>query len=110
MTAPLPDALNELATRLRRLTPSWQNPERFHEAKSELIADLRRLARQAPEPTVRRVLVPVERIVERERVVYLPRPIRRRGSQAEQPVVRDLFGDGGQDGFDQTPANAGESA
>lgn len=122
MTAPLPDALNDIAARLRRLTPSWQNPEQFHEAKSDLIADLRRLARQAPEPTVRRVLVPVERIVERERVVYLPRPVRR-SSRAEQPAVRDLFGDdvcrsecltgeafAGMGGFDQVPAKAGESA
>ena len=122
MTAPLPEALNDLAGRLRRLTPSWQNPERFHEAKSELIADLRRLAQQAPVPTVRRVLVPVERIVERERIVYLPRPIRRRRT-AEQPAVRDLFRDGesdgkvfpgeafaGMDSFDQAPAKAGESA
>ncbi|MDR6770364.1 hypothetical protein [Azospirillum sp. BE72] len=93
MTAPLPEALNELAARLRRLTPSWQNPERFHEAKSELVADLRRLARQAPEPAVRRVLVPVERVVERERVVYVPiRPARRRQS-AEPPAMQDLFGE-----------------
>lgn len=122
MTAPLPDALNELAGRLRRLTPCWQNPERFHVAKSELVADLRRLAQQAPEPAIRRVLVPVERIVERERIVYLPRPIRRR-RHAEQPAVRDLFGDGRQGGkllpgedfasmdeVDQAPAKAGESA
>jgi hypothetical protein len=122
MTVQLPKALNDLAARLRRLTPSWQNPERFHEAKSELIADLRRLAQQAPEPTVRRVLVPVERIVERERIVYLPRRIRRRRT-AEQPAVRDLFGDGesraklltgeqfgGEDKGDQAPANAGELA
>ncbi|CBS87045.1 hypothetical protein [Azospirillum lipoferum] len=106
MTAPLPEALNELVGRLRRLTPCWNNPERFHEAKSELIADLRRLVQQAPEPTVRRVLVPVERIVERERVVYLPRPIRRR-RRTEQLAVRDLFG--GQNGFDEVPAKAGES-
>ena len=93
MTAPLPDALNDLATRLRRLTPCWQNPERFHEAKSELIADLRRLAQRAPEPAVRRVLVPVERIVERERVVYVPvRPMRRR-HRADPPALRDLFGE-----------------
>lgn len=121
MTAPLPDALNELAARLRRLTPSWERPERFHEAKSELIADLRLLAQQVPEPQARRVLVPVERIVERERVVYLPRPIRRRRT-VEQPAVRDLFGDGRQDGkllpgedfagmdeVDQARAGAGES-
>ena len=122
MTAPLPEALNDLAGRLRRLTPNWQNPERFHEAKSELIADLRRLAQQAPEPTVRRVLVPVERIIERERVVYLPRRIRRRLT-AEQPAFRDLFGDGesrakmgpgvqigGAGKSDQAPAKAGGEA
>jgi len=70
------DDILELANRLRRLTPSWQNPERFHEAKSELVNDLRRLAHETPAPQVRRVLVPVEKVVERvvERIVYVPAP------------------------------------
>ncbi len=91
---PLPDALLELANRLRRLTPCWQNPERFHEAKSELVNDLRRLARDVPAPQVRRVLVPVEKVVERvvERVVYIPAPKPQpRRAKPCTPSTPDLF-------------------
>jgi hypothetical protein len=35
-----------MAERVRRLSPSHRDPERFHEEKSELAAELRRLARQ----------------------------------------------------------------
>jgi hypothetical protein len=37
--------LLELATRLGRLSPSWRDPERFAAERSELVAQLRRLAR-----------------------------------------------------------------
>lgn len=89
------DRLVAVADRLRRLSPSWQNPERFHEAKSELVAELRRLAREQPAPTVRRVVVqvPVETVVERvvERVVHVPPPRRpRRRAAAPHPVLPGL--------------------
>ena len=41
-------ALEELANRVRRLVPSHRNPESFHEAKSEIEAELRQLARTMP--------------------------------------------------------------
>lgn len=44
---PAPDPAAELADIARavtRLSPEWQQPERFHEAKSEISARLRRLA------------------------------------------------------------------
>lgn len=84
------EALLELANRLRRLSPCWQNPERFHEAKSELVADIRRLAGTAPKPEVRRVLVPVEKVVERVVYVPVPRPPRRR-RKADAAALPDLF-------------------
>jgi hypothetical protein len=37
--------LEELAIRLGRLSPSWRDPERFAAERSELVAQLRRLAR-----------------------------------------------------------------
>jgi hypothetical protein len=37
--------LEELAHRLGRLSPSWKDPERFAAERSELCAELRRLAR-----------------------------------------------------------------
>jgi len=40
------ERLNELVSALYGLTPQWQNPERFHERKSDLIAGLRALAAQ----------------------------------------------------------------
>lgn len=85
------DAILELAARLRRLTPCWQNPERFHEAKSELVNDLRRLARAAPEPAVRRVLVPVqvERVV--ERIVYVPASKPQPRRKPRNSSMPDLF-------------------
>lgn len=46
--AEAPAALDELANRVRRLVPSHRDPEAFHEAKSEIEADLRRLARVLP--------------------------------------------------------------
>ncbi|MFP5515449.1 MAG: hypothetical protein ACLGJC_20485 [Alphaproteobacteria bacterium] len=84
------DDLLELAARLRRLTPCWNNPERFHEAKSELVADLRRLAADAPKPEVKRVIVPVqvERVVEKIVYVPTPKPARRK---AEAQSTPDLF-------------------
>jgi hypothetical protein len=36
--------LHEIADRLARLAPSHRDPFRFHEEKSELVAELRRLA------------------------------------------------------------------
>ena len=40
--------LEELAGRVRRLVPLHRDPEAFHEEKSEIEADLRRLARVLP--------------------------------------------------------------
>ena len=50
---PCPDtpttvALLDLAGKVRRLVPSHRDPEAFHEAKSEIEAELRRLARVLP--------------------------------------------------------------
>lgn len=36
--------LNDIADRLVRLAPSHRDPHRFHEEKSELVGELRRLA------------------------------------------------------------------
>ncbi|MEQ1406146.1 hypothetical protein ABK249_14490 [Neorhizobium sp. Rsf11] len=36
--------LNDIADRLERLAPSHRDPFRFHEEKSELVDELRRLA------------------------------------------------------------------
>lgn len=36
----------DLADRLRRLSPSPRNPERFHEEKSEIVHALRLIARE----------------------------------------------------------------
>lgn len=41
-----PAALILLAERVRRLSPSHRDPERFHEDKSEIERELRRLARR----------------------------------------------------------------
>lgn len=40
--------IEEIAERVRRLLPSHRDPERFHVEKSEIEADLRRLARVLP--------------------------------------------------------------
>jgi hypothetical protein len=40
-------ALFDLAARVARLVPCHRNPEQFHMAKSEIVATLRRLAREA---------------------------------------------------------------
>lgn len=39
-----PHTLTHLADRLRRLSPCHRDPERFHEDKSEIERELRRLA------------------------------------------------------------------
>ena len=39
-------ALSDLAHRVARLCPDHRNPERFHIEKSEIVAALRRLARE----------------------------------------------------------------
>ena len=39
-----PDTLAMIADKVRRLAPSHRDPERFHIDKSEIEADLRRLA------------------------------------------------------------------
>ena len=39
-------ALSDLAHRVARLCPDHRNPERFHLDKSEIVAALRRLARE----------------------------------------------------------------
>ena len=51
------EALVELANRVRRLVPSHRDPEAFHEAKSEIEAELRRLAQKGrPEACAERNL------------------------------------------------------
>lgn len=40
------EELQAIAAEVRRLSPSWQRPELFHEAKSELGARLMRLSRR----------------------------------------------------------------
>lgn len=42
--APLGVTLDNIARRVERLTPSPRHPERFHEDKSEIVAELHRLA------------------------------------------------------------------
>lgn len=41
-----PVTLRLIADKVRHLSPSHRNPERFHEDKSEIERDLRRLARR----------------------------------------------------------------
>lgn len=43
---PLPDHLLALADRVRRLAPDRRDPEQFHAEKSEIVHELRRLARR----------------------------------------------------------------
>jgi hypothetical protein len=38
------EALLVLAKRVQRLLPCWRDPEKFFEARSEVVAELRRLA------------------------------------------------------------------
>ena len=40
------DELDDLAGRVRRLSPNRRDPEQYHEDKSEIEADLRRLSRE----------------------------------------------------------------
>ena len=49
------DALADIAERLARLAPCHRNPERFHEQKSELVAELRALAANDNQPIGRRI-------------------------------------------------------
>lgn len=44
---PITDQLRALAARLDRLSPNWTVPERFYTERSEIVAALRRAARQA---------------------------------------------------------------
>jgi chaperonin cofactor prefoldin len=46
MANALADRLDDLALRVERLSPSHRQPERFSEDKSEIIAELRREARE----------------------------------------------------------------
>ncbi len=43
-----PHTLTMIADKVRRLSPSHRDPERFHIDKSEIEADLRRLAKERP--------------------------------------------------------------
>lgn len=43
---PTAEQLNTIADRLLRLSPSHRDPHQFHETKSELVDELRRLARR----------------------------------------------------------------
>ena len=49
------DDLDRLAHAVSRLSPSHRDPHRFHEDKSEIAAELRRLARALGSPTPVRV-------------------------------------------------------
>lgn len=42
-----PDTLDDLARAVQRLIPDRRDPEKFHADKSEIIATLRRMAREA---------------------------------------------------------------
>ncbi len=92
-TCPVLDPAVELVAiveAVRRLTPSWQRPELFHEAKSEITDRLRRLAGLAdgqtwppmsrPTPPTRAV-APSPRLIVQTRVMvlraHLHRPPRR---------------------------------
>ena len=44
---PIAEALETIASRLRYLAPDHRDPHRFHEQKSQLVAELQRLARRA---------------------------------------------------------------
>lgn len=44
---PVAEALERIATKLRCLGPDHRDPELFHVQKSDLVAELRRLARRA---------------------------------------------------------------
>lgn len=46
MSATLPERLFEIAKRVDRNVPSRLDPETFHQEKSEIVSDLRRLARE----------------------------------------------------------------
>lgn len=46
----LADRLHDIADRLARLAPCHRDPFRFHEDKSELVGELRRLACNDNEP------------------------------------------------------------
>jgi hypothetical protein len=46
MTTPTAERLDDLARRVRRLSPDRRDPERYHLDKSEIERDLRRLARE----------------------------------------------------------------
>lgn len=48
LSPPICAALNDLADRLRRLSPSIRDPERFHVEKSEIEHEMRELARVLP--------------------------------------------------------------
>ena len=43
---PLTTTLDNLAYRVEKLTPHPRRPERFHEDKSEIVAELQRLAQE----------------------------------------------------------------
>ncbi len=58
MSASAPPDLHDLARRLARLRPCWNRPEAFFEARSDLAAELRQLARQRPPETLERAAGP----------------------------------------------------
>ncbi len=46
--------LHDIADRLARLAPSHRDPHRFHEEKSDLVGELRRLAANDNHPLIER--------------------------------------------------------
>jgi hypothetical protein len=43
-----PPSLDEIARRLRRLTPNWRDAERFYTVRDDLVDHLHRIARSGP--------------------------------------------------------------
>jgi hypothetical protein len=99
-----PPDLHELARRVRRLVPCWQDPTRFYQQRDDLVDDLHRLARSGsprtpgrpaePSPRERRLVAlarsQAARIAGQERLLAQaaqPRPRRRRAPDGRQMML-----------------------
>jgi hypothetical protein len=99
-----PPDLHELARRVRRLVPCWQDPIRFYRQRDDLVDDLHRLARSGspgrpshpadPLPRERRLVAlarfQAARIAGLERLLAQaarPRPRRRRAPDGRQLLL-----------------------
>jgi hypothetical protein len=97
-----PPDLHEIAGRLRRLVPCWQDPTRFYRQRDDLVDDLHRLARSGlpgapshlagPSPQVQRLAAlarfQAARITRLER--QLAEACRRRPRRRRVPDDRQL--------------------